>query len=203
MKIPKWVINFKCFMKTTDIKVHVDHTSHVFLTLVSVHTTAINKQNKTGDAPGDAPTTSEWSTILLPTKVRLILEVLPCMWKRLLLTELNLPAWQSSPPNPSTHVQLYLLTKSVQLPEFWQGSLAHSSISTKRNWNIDRLVNLHLIMSAFTIFDEHLVTLLCKMTFQIFWATKMARLFHIHKLGVFWCSFHLQLVWCWGEGVFL
>ena len=25
---------------------------------------------------GDAPTTSEWSTILLPTKVRLILEVL-------------------------------------------------------------------------------------------------------------------------------
>ena len=30
-----------------------------------------------GAAPtGDAPTTSEWSTILLPTKVRLILEVL-------------------------------------------------------------------------------------------------------------------------------
>ena len=36
----------------------------------------VENENVVGAAPtGDAPTTSEWSTILLPTKVRLILEV--------------------------------------------------------------------------------------------------------------------------------
>ena len=37
----------------------------------------VENEDVVGAAPtGDAPTTSEWSTILLPTKVRLILEVL-------------------------------------------------------------------------------------------------------------------------------
>ena len=37
----------------------------------------IENEDVVGTAPtGDAPTTSEWSTILLPTKVRLILEIL-------------------------------------------------------------------------------------------------------------------------------
>ena len=37
----------------------------------------VENEDVFGAAPiGDAPTTSEWSTILLPTKVRLILEVL-------------------------------------------------------------------------------------------------------------------------------
>ena len=36
----------------------------------------VENEDVVGAAPaGDAPTTSEWSTILLPTKVRLILEV--------------------------------------------------------------------------------------------------------------------------------
>ena len=35
----------------------------------------VENEDVVGAAPtGDAPTTSEWSTILLPTKVRLILE---------------------------------------------------------------------------------------------------------------------------------
>ena len=35
----------------------------------------IKNEDVVGAAPtGDAPTTSEWSTILLPTKMRLILE---------------------------------------------------------------------------------------------------------------------------------
>ena len=37
----------------------------------------VENEDVVGAAPtGDAPTTSEWSTILLPTKVRLILEVM-------------------------------------------------------------------------------------------------------------------------------
>ena len=37
----------------------------------------VENEDVVGAAPtGDAPTTSEWSTILLPTKVRLILEIL-------------------------------------------------------------------------------------------------------------------------------
>ena len=37
----------------------------------------VENEDVVGAAPtGDAPATSEWSTILLPTKVRLILEVL-------------------------------------------------------------------------------------------------------------------------------
>ena len=37
----------------------------------------VESEDVVGAAPtGDAPTASEWSTILLPTKVRLILEVL-------------------------------------------------------------------------------------------------------------------------------
>ena len=37
----------------------------------------VENEDVVGAAPtGDAPTTSEWSTILLPSKVRLILEVL-------------------------------------------------------------------------------------------------------------------------------
>ena len=37
----------------------------------------VDKEDVVGAAPsGDAPTSSEWSTILLSTKVRLILEVL-------------------------------------------------------------------------------------------------------------------------------
>ena len=37
----------------------------------------VENEDVVGTAPtGDAPTTSEWSTILLPTKVRLILNVL-------------------------------------------------------------------------------------------------------------------------------
>ena len=36
----------------------------------------VKNEDAVGAAPtGDAPTTSEWSTILLPTKVRFILEV--------------------------------------------------------------------------------------------------------------------------------
>ena len=41
----------------------------------------VENEDVVGAAPtGDAPTTSEWSTILLPTKVRLILEVLRYLW---------------------------------------------------------------------------------------------------------------------------
>ena len=41
----------------------------------------VDNEDVVGAAPtGDAPTTSEWSTILLPTKVRLILEVLRYMY---------------------------------------------------------------------------------------------------------------------------
>ena len=37
----------------------------------------VENEDVVGAAPtGDAPTTSEWSTILLPTTVRLLLEVL-------------------------------------------------------------------------------------------------------------------------------
>ena len=37
----------------------------------------VENEDVVGAAPtGDAPTTSEWSTILLPTNVRLILEIL-------------------------------------------------------------------------------------------------------------------------------
>ena len=37
----------------------------------------VENEDEVGAAPtGDAPTTSEWSKILLPTKVQLILEVL-------------------------------------------------------------------------------------------------------------------------------
>ena len=37
----------------------------------------VENEDVVGAAPtGDAPTTSEWSTILLPTKVHLILEIL-------------------------------------------------------------------------------------------------------------------------------
>ena len=60
---------------------------------------------------------------------------------------LNLPVWQLSPPYPSTHVQLYPLTESVQLPEFWQGSLAHSSISARRNGNTVDVHYSDVIMS--------------------------------------------------------
>ena len=36
----------------------------------------VENEDVVGAAPtGDAPTTSEWSTVLLPTKVQLILEV--------------------------------------------------------------------------------------------------------------------------------
>ena len=36
-----------------------------------------NEDVLVGAAPtGDAPTTSEWSTILIPTKIRIILEIL-------------------------------------------------------------------------------------------------------------------------------
>ena len=41
----------------------------------------VDNEDVVGAAPtGDAPTTSEWSTILLPTKVRLILETLRYEW---------------------------------------------------------------------------------------------------------------------------
>ena len=43
----------------------------------------VENEDVDGAAPtGDAPTTSEWSTILLPTRVRLILEVLWLVWLR-------------------------------------------------------------------------------------------------------------------------
>ena len=42
----------------------------------------VENEDVVGAAPtGDAPITSEWSTILLPTKVRLILEVLRYIMK--------------------------------------------------------------------------------------------------------------------------
>ena len=47
----------------------------------------------------------------------------------------NLPVSQSVPSYPSAHAQLYPLTVSAQVPEFWQGSLAHSSVSAQTHWN--------------------------------------------------------------------
>ena len=44
----------------------------------------VENEDVVGAAPtGDAPTTSERSTILLPTKVRLILEILRYIWFRI------------------------------------------------------------------------------------------------------------------------
>ena len=55
------------------------------------------------------------------------------------LKELNLPVSQSVPSYPSAHAQLYPFTVSVQVPEFWQGSLAHSSVSAQMHWNKARV----------------------------------------------------------------
>ena len=40
---------------------------------------------------------------------------------------------QSSPSYPSAQVQVYIFVPSVQVPEFWHGLLAHSSISARTN----------------------------------------------------------------------
>ncbi len=40
-----------------------------------------------------------------------------------------LPISQLGPPNPGTHVHSYPLIKSVQVPPFKHGSLAHSLMS--------------------------------------------------------------------------
>ena len=47
---------------------------------------AIENEDVVGAAPaGDAPTTSEWSTILLPTKVQFILDV----WQYVIAWDVN------------------------------------------------------------------------------------------------------------------
>ena len=51
--------------------------------LCPIHWSQVLNEDVVGAAPtGDVPTTSEWSTILLPTKVRLILET----WRYVFLT---------------------------------------------------------------------------------------------------------------------
>lgn len=50
----------------------------------------------------------------------------------ILQTSLSLlPVWHWYPLYPATQVQLYWLTRSLHVPWFWHGLLAHSSMSEK------------------------------------------------------------------------
>ena len=51
--------------------------SRYMIPMLSIHWYYVENEDVVGAAlAGDAPTTSEWSTILLPNRVRLILQVL-------------------------------------------------------------------------------------------------------------------------------
>ena len=108
----------------------------------------VENEDVVGAAPtGDAPTTSEWSTILLPTEVRLILEVLRYLFQHnrgggtykissiplfLSLSEYGFPI--------EYHFHLYQV--------LWQHShtaagnnLVCLFVSTKRGWDGSCLIN--------------------------------------------------------------
>ena len=64
--------------------------------------------------PGDAPTTSEWSTIWLPIKVQLVLEI----WQHLVyrpVVHLGHALWETLSPG------LCKINLSAMLINFWQG----------------------------------------------------------------------------------
>ena len=70
---------YKIYRKTSNISRTKSQYINVFRLVMqlSLHIEAMcSVENVSGAAPtGDAPITSEWSTILLPTKVRLISDV--------------------------------------------------------------------------------------------------------------------------------
>ena len=59
------ILKFKCFSSRLVV---------VFVQYIEAKCEVENEDVVGAANTGDAPTTSEWSTILLPTKVRLILE---------------------------------------------------------------------------------------------------------------------------------
>ena len=77
----------------------------------------VENEDVVGAAPtGDAPTTSEWSTILLPTKVRLILETLRYihLWQMVVCNYLSMlnvnevKTWMSNyPPHKTMDIIIY------------------------------------------------------------------------------------------------
>ena len=62
--------------KSQHLKRFSDYLAPVFAESLEARC-QVENEDVVGAAPtGDAPTTSEWSTISLPTKVRLVLEIL-------------------------------------------------------------------------------------------------------------------------------
>ena len=79
----KWIKMLSYYRKSSSISRTKSQNKCFSYPLAVVSTQSIEarcwvqNEDVVGAAPtGDAPTTSEWSTILLPTEVRLILEVL-------------------------------------------------------------------------------------------------------------------------------
>ena len=59
-----------------NLKYFLPRLTFIFAQSIEARYYAENEDVVGAAATGDAPTTSEWSTILLPTRVRLILDVL-------------------------------------------------------------------------------------------------------------------------------
>ena len=57
------------------VKFSLSHYAVVFVQYIEARCHVENKDVVGAALTGDAPITSEWSTILLPTQVRLILEI--------------------------------------------------------------------------------------------------------------------------------
>lgn len=71
------------------------------------------------------------------------------------LQMLYTPVSHNVPVQPSAQVQVYPFITSTQLPEFWQGSLTHSSISAKSGLHSTRSnhqSNTNLCQAYFTSF---------------------------------------------------
>ena len=64
------------------------------------------------------------------------------------------PLSQALPTYPAAHVQLNAFIKSSQTPLFWQGLLAHSSVTESENESVIRqLVAQFLVQSENIIID--------------------------------------------------
>ena len=145
------------------------------LTLPNPFKPDVENEDVVGAAPiGDAPTTSEWSTILLPSKVRLILEVL--RYFQMIYVCVTSPSsgiHQHKTRQPVKHRGQFLwYTPSLsQISRSWYCWFAHPLLGKynyKRVWSNEKQINLWIISLDYCFGDcysdehtfEEIITLL-------------------------------------------